>query len=172
MVALKVMTKNKTQRGAVLITGLLFLLVLTLVGITGTENSALELHMAANVEDEKVAFYAASAGLDSILYLEQDDEIIDIEKPLQVSNGLDQKYDPFNNLSDDVSKPLEEIGQSAHVGVSAMLKAVNTTCPRSERSTSMIFCDQYEVESVYANAMVGKSSQYQGYLKQVIDINN
>lgn len=169
---LSTVIKKRRQQGVVLVTGLIFLLVLMLVGITGTENSVFELNMAGNVEDEKVAFYAASAGLDSILFLEQNDLIASTNKPLQALSGLDAEYNPFDYLPADVDSPLEVLGVDAEVTVASELNALNITCPRTEASTSNVFCDKYLVGSLYENSKAGQSQQYQGYLKQVIDLRN
>lgn len=53
------------QRGAVLITGLIFLVVLTLLGTTALQGTVLEEKMAGNLRDETLAFQAAEAALRS-----------------------------------------------------------------------------------------------------------
>lgn len=56
---------NVRQRGAVLITGLIFLVVLTLLGTTALQGTLLEEKMAGNLRDETLAFQAAEAALRS-----------------------------------------------------------------------------------------------------------
>ncbi len=51
------------ENGAVLITGLLILLVLTLIGISGMNNSTLEEVMSRNQASRNIAFQAAEAAL-------------------------------------------------------------------------------------------------------------
>jgi len=164
--------RRRDQQGIVLVTGLIFLLILTLVGLLGTENSVFELNMAANVEDEKVAFYGASAGLDSVLFLEQDAAVSSTNKPLQTHQGLNTGYDPYGLLAADVASPLESLGVAASVAVSAELKGLNASCPRTEATTSSVFCDKYSVQAKFDDPNIGTSEQYQGYLKQVIDLQN
>lgn len=53
------------QRGAVLITGLIFLVVLTLLGTAALQGTVLEEKMAGNLRDETLAFQAAEAALRS-----------------------------------------------------------------------------------------------------------
>lgn len=53
------------QRGAVLITGLIFLVVLTLLGTAALQGTVLEEKMAGNLRDEMLAFQAAEAALRS-----------------------------------------------------------------------------------------------------------
>jgi len=61
------MTKNMTsknkQTGVVLVVSLIMLLLLTLIGVTGTQVTTLEEKMAGNARDQNVAFQAAEATL-------------------------------------------------------------------------------------------------------------
>ncbi len=51
------------QSGAVLAMALIFLVVLTLLGITGAQNTVMEERMTGNYRDRQIAFEAAEAGL-------------------------------------------------------------------------------------------------------------
>ena len=51
------------QSGAVLASGLIFLLVITILGVSGVQNSSLEERMTANIRDRNLAFQAAEAAL-------------------------------------------------------------------------------------------------------------
>ncbi|HIP53703.1 MAG TPA: pilus assembly protein PilX [Chromatiales bacterium] len=51
------------SRGAVLITGLVFLLILTLLGLSAMQSTTLEQRMAGNSLDSNIAFQAAEAAL-------------------------------------------------------------------------------------------------------------
>ena len=51
------------ERGAVLITGLVMLLLLTLMGVVSMQTTTLEEKMAGNLEQQDLAFQAAEAGL-------------------------------------------------------------------------------------------------------------
>lgn len=51
------------QRGAVLITSLIFLIIITLIGITAMQNAVLEERMAGNMHDRNLAFQSAEAAL-------------------------------------------------------------------------------------------------------------
>lgn len=51
------------QRGAVLVVGLIFLVVLTIIGVTAMQVTTMEERMAANARDRSKAFQAAEAGL-------------------------------------------------------------------------------------------------------------
>lgn len=53
------------QRGAILIFCLVFLLVLTMMGVTSMESAVLEERMAGNLQDQNAAFQAAETSLQS-----------------------------------------------------------------------------------------------------------
>jgi len=52
------------QRGAALIVGLILMLVLTVLGISGMNTATLELTMANNNQSQQAAFQAAETGID------------------------------------------------------------------------------------------------------------
>ncbi|MCF6252213.1 MAG: PilX N-terminal domain-containing pilus assembly protein [Methylococcaceae bacterium] len=54
---------NYQQSGAVLVISLIMLLLLTLIGVTGTQVSSMEEKMAGNFKDQNMAFQAAESGL-------------------------------------------------------------------------------------------------------------
>ena len=53
-----------SQKGAALIVGLVLLLALTVIGVSGMNMSALELTMAGNMQAQEAAFQAAESGID------------------------------------------------------------------------------------------------------------
>jgi len=56
-------TKIIRQSGVVLVTSLIMLILLTLIGIAGIQNTSLEEKMASNSRDQNIAFQAAEAAL-------------------------------------------------------------------------------------------------------------
>ena len=73
------------MQGAVLVVSLLFLLVLTLIGVAGLQNTTIQEKMAGNLRDQNTAFQSAEAAIrEGESYLE------DIVSPaaLNGSNGL------------------------------------------------------------------------------------
>lgn len=58
-----VVTRLNNEKGAVLITGLILLLVLTLLGVAALQGTTLQERMAGNLEQQDLAFQAAEAGL-------------------------------------------------------------------------------------------------------------
>ena len=56
-------THTNSQNGAALITGLIFLVVLTLISLSAIKATSLEERMAGNARDQDIAFEAAEAGI-------------------------------------------------------------------------------------------------------------
>jgi len=57
--------QRQRQRGAVLVFCLVFLAVLTMMGVSGMESTILEERMSANMRDQNLAFQAAESALKS-----------------------------------------------------------------------------------------------------------
>lgn len=57
------LTHTQRQRGAVLIISLIFLLVLTLIGVSAMQGTTMQERMSANMQDRNVAFQASEAAL-------------------------------------------------------------------------------------------------------------
>lgn len=53
---------STSQKGAALLTGLIFLVVLTLISLSAVKSTSLEERMAGNARDQDLAFQAAEAG--------------------------------------------------------------------------------------------------------------
>ena len=60
---------RRSQRGAALVVGMLLLLVLTLLAISGMNTASLELAMAGNMQYHENAFQAAETGVEQALVL-------------------------------------------------------------------------------------------------------
>ena len=73
------------QTGAALITGLILLIVMTLIGVTAMQTTALEERMAGNMRDQNLAFQAAEAGLRDAEALLDPTNLID--RPLTCSSA-------------------------------------------------------------------------------------
>lgn len=59
-----------SQRGIALVTGLMFLVVLTLIALSALKSTSLEERMAGNARDQELAFEAAEAGVrDALRYI-------------------------------------------------------------------------------------------------------
>jgi Tfp pilus assembly protein PilX len=65
------------QRGAVLIVGLVILLVVTMIGLSGQQSTVLQERLAGNMRQNNIALQAAEAGLQAgLTYIEQQDSPI------------------------------------------------------------------------------------------------
>ena len=60
---MKLELKRNHQAGAVLVVSLIFLLVLTIVGVAAMQNTTLEEKMAGNVKDRNLAFQNAESAI-------------------------------------------------------------------------------------------------------------
>jgi type IV pilus assembly protein PilX len=91
------------QSGAVLITGLIILLVMTIIGVSSMQTVILEEKMAGNLRDRNVAFQAAEAGLQmGLTYLEAQSS-----PPLPDSSGSQNVW-PGCLVSDDSCGPRDD----------------------------------------------------------------
>lgn len=57
-----------SQRGAALIVSLLFLLILTIIGLSSLSNSGLEARMAHNFQLKNTVFHAAESSIDTVIF--------------------------------------------------------------------------------------------------------
>ncbi|HEX7080017.1 MAG TPA: PilX N-terminal domain-containing pilus assembly protein [Gammaproteobacteria bacterium] len=58
---------KSSQQGAALVVGLVLLLVMTVLGVSGMNTATLELVMAGNAEAQQDAFQAAETGIDAAI---------------------------------------------------------------------------------------------------------
>ncbi len=71
MMGFRILKLRKTQNGSALIVSLLFLIVLTMLGLVGMQTTTMEEKMAGNTRDQYLAFQSAESGLrDAELFLE------------------------------------------------------------------------------------------------------
>ncbi|MFZ4792101.1 MAG: pilus assembly PilX family protein [Candidatus Competibacteraceae bacterium] len=95
--------KNHSQRGAVLIVGLLILLIMTIVGVTAMQSTGLEEKMAGNVRDRNVALQAAESAL------RQAEDYIEPLATVSGFNGTNGLYGLNNSEPIDLSKPASTV---------------------------------------------------------------
>lgn len=89
------------QSGVVLVIGLIMLLLLTLIGLTGTHATSLEEKMAGNAQDQAIAFQAAEATL-----LEAEKFILEHSSSSATYTGAGGLYDI------DVDEPTDYFAES------------------------------------------------------------
>jgi len=80
----------KQQRGAVLITALIMLVILTLLGLSSISTTTMEERMAANTQEITRAFNAASTGIAQVF---NDEDAFDTTNTLVTDGTAD---DPYN----------------------------------------------------------------------------
>ena len=76
-----------SQRGATLIVGLVLLLVLTVVGVSGMNTATMEINMAANTQFQQDAFQMTEDGVDTVLATR--DYTTDVPRTLDWIGGTD-----------------------------------------------------------------------------------
>ena len=106
---LNAMRNATRQSGVALVTGLLFLLVVTIVAVTAANNSVLGLKMSASMQDSYRSFQSAEAGIDAVLGLgvtplNPFEKRIDTADPLQGLTDFEGSMNhPFRNQAADPS---------------------------------------------------------------------
>ena len=104
---LNAMQNPTRQSGVVLVTGLLFLLVVTIIAVTAANNSALGLKMSASMQDSYRSFQSAEAGIAGVLGLagtnfDPFEKKIDTADPFQGLIDFEEGMNhPFRNQAAD-----------------------------------------------------------------------
>jgi Tfp pilus assembly protein PilX len=91
---LRLLAPHGRQRGAALVIGLLLLLVLTILAISGMTTATLELQMAGNTQYKERAFQAAETGIEQAI----DQATFDTANALVLAN---QKVDSTGGSNND-----------------------------------------------------------------------
>lgn len=91
-----------SQRGATLIVGLVLLLVLTIVGVSGMNTATMEINMAANTQFQQDAFQMTEDGVDTVLATR--DYTTEAERTLEWIGGteLDRRAVTTYRMNTDV----------------------------------------------------------------------
>ena len=104
---LNAMQNPTRQSGVALVTGLLFLLVVTIVAVTAANNSVLGLKMSASMQDSYRSFQSAEAGIAGVLGLagtnfDPFEKKIDTADPFQGLIDFEEGMNhPFRNQAAD-----------------------------------------------------------------------
>ena len=140
---LNVIQNPARQSGVVLVTGLLFLLVVTIIAVTAANNSALGLRMSASMQDSYRSFQSAEAGADAVLGLKNTardpfKNRDDTADPFQGLTGLEGGMNhPFRNQASDPNAVPTDV--DVHF---------NSTHPCRVVDYSNLFdCDYYRIKS-------------------------
>jgi type IV pilus assembly protein PilX len=119
----------RKQQGAVFVTGLIFLVVITMLGITAVKTASLEERMSGNLRDRNLALQAAEMGL---RYAEQhirdNDATTNVPLPVEGVTGFDAACTGgFCYYGAGVAAP----GEFANPGDPAWVTNCTPNCPIS-----------------------------------------
>jgi len=132
----------KRQQGAALIVGLVLLMVLTVLGISGMNTATLELTMAGNAQFGQSAFQAAETGIDLVLGRRTFTTVAgspgNVVPPTALGDGT---YSTQAVTTFQTTTPVPDIGFSGGVGTPGAVQAFHFDVlsigngPRNARST-------------------------------------
>ena len=152
-----IIKSGTVQSGSALLVALIFLGVLTMLGVSVALTSTTQLKISANSEETNRTFHSTNAGANLLLSktvvsgeLEGDERHNDILLDAKSQSGLEQNAS--GSFLDDVySKAFAGEFYDRQVNVSIEQKAKGTTCPRSENGSSAnkIACDYFDISSIY-----------------------
>lgn len=133
---------STSQHGAALITGLIFLVVLTLISLSAIKSTSLEERMAGNARDQDVAFEAAEAGIRDAMKLLPQLTTTPSAFVAGCSNGL--------CLNDPVTPVWTSITNN-NQWISAKTKAYTGTPLTFDGTTQIPTQPRYIIESISVN---------------------
>lgn len=132
----------RRQQGAALIVGLILLMVLTVLGISGMNTATLELTMASNAQFNQDAFQSAETGIDIVIEGRTFNTIPGSPGNILPMTPLgDGSYTTQAVTAFQVTTPVPDMGFSAGVGTGGSVQAFHFdivsigTGPRNARST-------------------------------------
>ena len=132
----------RRQRGAALVVGLVLLMVLTVLGVSGMNTATLELTMASNTQFNQDAFQAAETGIDLVLARRTFNTIPGDPGNVVVPTALgDGSYTTQAMTTFQETTPVPDIGFSGGIGTPGTVQAFHFdivsigTGPRNARST-------------------------------------
>lgn len=125
-----VMTPHR-QGGVALVISLLFLLVVTVIAVTGARNSSMSVKLTSNVQDQNNSLQSAEAALYATLALAEG-----ANDPFGNLNLVDpfDTVDPLNGVLNDPNTPV----------TSVRLVAADRECKRSQAGSGGTSADQNE----------------------------
>lgn len=159
------------ESGVVLVTGLLFLLVVTVIAVTAANNSTLGLKMSASMQDSYRSFGTAEAGLYAALGLAGT-----AQDPFRRQAIIDEPFQGLSDLEGGISHPLRNQAADPNgvpVDVDVLLVSTARACPRPPTarggsSVSVFDCDYYRIKSEHAEPGRARTQVQLGVVKMVI----
>lgn len=159
----------KRQSGVALATSLIFLLVVTIIALMAANNSALNLKMAASMQDTFRSFQAAEAGVYAVLGL-TGTAADPFRRQAEVLDPFaDVSPHPLQSLADDPDDPDSAIS----IVTSTALVSMQRSCKRPPRegggtSIFIIDCDYYRVDSEHNQPGRARTRVEIGVAREVI----
>ncbi len=152
MIIIAMKKYNCLQKGSALLVALIFLGVLTMLGVSVALTSTTQLKISANSEETNRTFHSTNAGANLLLSQtilggeRGEDVLLEAKSQSGVENSASSSY-----LSGVFSKTYTDQIYDRQLTVSIKQKAKGTTCPRIEKGSSAqkIACDYFEISSTY-----------------------
>ncbi len=160
---LNAMQNPTRQSGVALVTGLLFLLVVTIVAVTAANNSVLGLKMSASMQDSYRSFQSAEAGVYAALGLAGTDAGTDLFRPGQDVVAVAFPKDTNHPLRNQVGYP-----NDLSVDVDVFLLSTENICTRTAMSEKVVSCSYYRIVSEHAEPGRARTQVQLGVVKTVI----
>lgn len=127
------------QQGAALIVGLILLLVLTILAVSGVLTSTLELRMVGNQQQQERAFQAADTAIEIAMAsatFSTTGEVVVLPTPLDVADPDGDQYEYVLRFESESSLPTVPTGYSLASGFQAYHFAVDSTGTSSGGASS------------------------------------
>ena len=162
---LNAMKNPACQSGVVLVTGLLFLLVVTIIAVTAANNSTLGLKMSGSMQDSYRSFQSAEAGLYAVLGLAGT-----AQDPFR---RQDIVVEPFQEVTNHPLRNQVGYPNDLSVDVDVFLISADRTCARPPTSSggssvSVFDCEYYRIESEHVELGRARTQVQLGVIKTVI----
>lgn len=175
--------KNK-QQGSALLVALIFLGVLTMVGVSVTLTSTSQLKISANGEEINDTFHATNAGVNLLMSHTAAKGIVsfgsDVLLESKSQSGAEEELSSTFLNTEVYSKTHAAkygnagSGSGKVLDVSIKQKAKGAVCPRAEKGSSVtkIACDHFELTSKYTVSNSYKPAIKAGVYREMIHSNS
>ena len=144
------------QTGSALLVSLIFLGVLTMLGVSVALTSTTQLKISANSEETNRTFHSTNAGANlllskTVLGGQRGDDVLLNAK----SQSGSEQSTSSSFVSDVYDKTSDNPIYDRQISVSIKQKAKGTTCPRGENASSAhkIACDYFDISSMYQHTV-------------------
>lgn len=171
------------EKGSALLVALIFLGVLTMLGVSVTLTSTTQLKIAANTEETNRIFHSTNAGANAALGETSvaGKTVGDALLSMQAQSGSKNEVSFLTELYEKVKGTGKKFDHELTVSIEQDAKGV--LCPRSEQPSSVtkIACDYFEISSTYqpdnAGSSCGTDSEYNpavkiGVYREMIYVNS